>query len=425
MQRRTFLALSGAILATPAFGQDSGADSMQNLSPAALADLDATMGKIVDAGQAPGAVWLVARGDDVHVGTAGTFGAGGAGAPMARDTIFRIASMSKPIGATAMMMLVEEGKVTLEEPVDRLLPELADRRVLTSLDAPLDSVVPAERPILVRDLLDFTLGFGLQFDPNLPIQKAIDENQLVNGPPIPQTPLDPDEWMRRLGTLPWMAQPGATWMYNTGSHIQSVLTRRASGQSLEAFLKERIFDPLGMGDTGFFVPAEKRHRFAPAYGINFETNETFIEDRPDGQWSAPPPFPTVAAGIVSTVDDYLVFARMLMNKGTHNGTRLLSEESVREMTRDQLTPEQKESAGLTPDFFDTLGWGYGMAVSTAPSPIAANAGRYGWDGGMGSSWANDPTSGLIGIMMTQSVAYYVAATPFTDFWGSANAAVSA
>jgi CubicO group peptidase (beta-lactamase class C family) len=222
-----------------------------------------------------------------------------------------------------------------------------------------------------------------------------------------------------------MAQPGATWIYNTGSHIQSVLIRRASGQPLEAFLKERMFDPLGMVDTAFFVPAEKRHRLPPAYGWKQDTNEPFIEDRPDGQWSAPPPFPTVAAGIASTVDDYLAFARMLMNKGVHNGTRLLSEASVTEMTRDQLTAEQKAGAGLGPGFFDKRGWGYGVAVSTAPSPIAMNAGRYGWDGGYGSSWANDPTTGLIGMLMTQSAYYYVNASEFVDFWSGANAAVAA
>jgi CubicO group peptidase (beta-lactamase class C family) len=396
---------------------------MRSLAPAALADLDTTMGRIVDAGQVPGAVWLVARGDDVHVGAAGTFETGGAGALMARDTIFRVASMTKPVTATAVMMLVEDGKVDLDAPIETYLPELADRQVLTAIDAPLNSTVPAERPITVRDIMRFTMSFGIQFDPSLPIQQALIENRMTNDYPLPMTPHEPDEWLARFARLPLMAQPGTTWMYNTGSLLQGILIERVSGQSIEDFFQSRIFAPLGMVDSGFRVPEEKLHRLPAYYSMNFETGEVFIEDPAAGAWSRPTPFPSTAGGMVSTVDDFLAFARMLMNNGAHNGAQLLSPKSVAEMTRDQLTPEQKEGAGLTPDFFDTLGWGYGMAVYTASSPVAANAGRYGWDGGMGSSWANDPTSGLIGIMMTQSAGYYVAATPFTDFWGAANAAL--
>lgn len=398
---------------------------MRSLSPEGLAELDAAMSKVVADGKVPGITWLLARDDEVAFGVSGTFEAGGTGAPMARDTIFRIASMTKPVTATAVMMLVEEGRIDLEAPIETYLPELADRQVLTAIDAPLDSTVPAERPITVRDIMRFTMGFGIQFDPSLPIQQALIEKRMTNDYPLPMTPHEPDEWLREFATLPLMAQPGTTWMYNTGSLLQGILIERLSGQSIEDFFQSRILAPLGMVDSGFFVPEEKLHRLPPYYSMNFETGETFIEDPADGAWSKPTPFPSTAGGMVSTVDDFLAFARMLMNDGVHNGTQLISPKSVAEMTRDQLTPEQKAGAGLTPDFFDTRGWGYGMAVSTAPSPIAANAGRYGWDGGMGTSWANDPTSGLIGIMMTQSAGYYVAATPFTDFWGAANAAVSA
>jgi CubicO group peptidase (beta-lactamase class C family) len=421
MDRRDFLALSATFtlsvpLATKAL-------SMENFESNALAALDAAMQKQVADGKVPGITWLLAKGGDVAFGAAGTFEFGGGGALMARDTIFRIASMSKPVGATAVMMLVEDGKVDLAADVETYLPELANRRVLTALDAPLDSTVPAERPIKVRDLLTFTMGFGIQFDPTLPIQQAITELKLANDYPLPPTPHTPDEWLDRFATLPLMAQPGSTWMYNTGSILQTVLIQRVSGQPADAFIQERVLDPLGMVDTGFWVPEEKLHRLPPYYGMNWETMEVRLEDPADGMWSKPPAFPSVAGGMVSTVDDFLAFARMLMNKGAHNGTQLLKPETVAEMTRDQLTPEQKKGAGFTPDFFDALGWGYGMGVSTAPSAIADNVGRYGWDGGFGLSWANDPVSGLIGMMMTQNSGFYAAA-PFADFWVPANAALA-
>jgi CubicO group peptidase (beta-lactamase class C family) len=421
MDRRDFLALSATFtlsvpLATKAL-------SMENFESNALAALGAAMQKLVADGNVPGITWLLAKGGDVTFGAAGTFEFGGGGALVARDTIFRIASMSKPVGATAVMMLVEDGKVDLAADVETYLPELANRRVLTALDAPLDSTVPAERPIKVRDLLTFTMGFGIQFDPTLPIQQAITELKLANDYPLPPTPHTPDEWLDRFATLPLMAQPGSTWMYNTGSILQTVLIQRVSGQPADAFIQERVLDPLGMVDTGFWVPEEKLHRLPPYYGMNWETMEVRLEDPADGMWSKPPAFPSVAGGMVSTVDDFLAFARMLMNKGAHNGTQLLKPETVAEMTRDQLTPEQKKGAGFTPDFFDALGWGYGMGVSTAPSAIADNVGRYGWDGGFGLSWANDPVSGLIGMMMTQNSGFYAAA-PFADFWVPANAALA-
>src|SRR5947207_9705448 len=205
------------------------------------------MARHVERGDLPGLVTLVSRRGEVHVDAIGTLAVGGS-EPMRHDTIFRISSMTKPVTAAATMILVEECRLRLDERVDRLLPELSDRRVLKRLDGPLHDTVPADRPITVRDLLTFRLGYGLVMVPpgTHPIADAMSDQLLGQGPPDPSTPPAHDEWIRRLGTLPLVHQPGARWMYNTGSDVLGVLIARASGQPFEAFLRERIFEPLGM-----------------------------------------------------------------------------------------------------------------------------------------------------------------------------------
>src|SRR6266699_2275595 len=229
--------------------------STAGLSRARLSRMHDVMAGYVERGEVPGLVTLVSRRGEVHIDAIGTRAIAD-GTPMRRDTIFRISSMTKPITAVATMILVEECKVRLDEPVDRWLPELAERQVLKRLDGPLDDTVPANRSITVRDLLTFRMGFGQMMAPPdaYPILKAANEQQIGMGPPSPSQMPAPDEWMRRLGTLPLMHQPGERWMYNTGSDVLGVLIARASGQQLEAFLRERIFEPLGMKDTGFSVP---------------------------------------------------------------------------------------------------------------------------------------------------------------------------
>src|SRR5271167_1106825 len=194
------------------------------------------MARYVERGEVPGIVTLVSRRDEVHVDAIGTKVVGGSD-PIRRETIFRIASMTKPITAAAAMILAEECKLRLDDPVDRLLPELADRKVLQRLDGPLDETVQAERPITVRDLLTFRMGFGIVMAPpgTYPIQRAVSELQLFQGPPQPQTPPGPDEWIRRFGPLPLMHQPGEKWMYHTGSDLLGVLIARASGRPFERF----------------------------------------------------------------------------------------------------------------------------------------------------------------------------------------------
>jgi CubicO group peptidase (beta-lactamase class C family) len=386
------------------------------LSKARLRRMHDVMAGHVERGQVPGLVTLVGRRGEVHVDVIGAKAAGG-GDPMRRDTIFRITSMTKPITAAAAMILVEECRLRLDEPVDRLLPELADRKVLRRLDGPLDDTVPANRPITVRDLLTFRMGFGAIMEPAdvHPIQKAVSEHQLMPGPPKPRTPHVPDEWMRRLGTLPLLHQPGERWLYNTGSHVLGVLIARAAGQPLETFFRERIFEPLGMRDTSFTVPASKLDRLATSYWVDGELHDGVV----DSQWSRPPAFPDGAAGLVSTVDDYFAFGQMMLNKGKHGNERILSRPSVEAMTSDQLTPEQKAASDSFPGFFDNRGWGFGMSIVTRRDDVAAVPGRFGWDGGYGTSWSSDPTEDLVGILMTQRAAFPTSSEVYLDFWTSA------
>ena len=399
--------------------------SAGGLSRARLARMHEVMAGYVARGEVPGLVTLVSRRGEVQVDVIGTKAAGG-NDPMRRDTIFRITSMTKPITAAAAMILVEECKLRLDEPVDRLLPELADRKVLKRLDGPLDETVPARRPITVRDLLTFRMGFGTITQPSsdYPIQKAVNERQLMMGPPKPRTPHGPDEWMRRFGTLPLLHQPGEQWMYNTGSHVLGVLIARAAGQPLETFLRERLFEPLGMKDTGFTVPAAKLDRLATSYWASAETGALELHDGvQDSQWSRPPAFPDAGAGLVSTIDDYLAFGQMMLDQGKHGSLRILSRPSVEAMTTDQLTPGQKAASGFFPGFWDSRGWGFGLEVITRRDDLASVPGRFGWAGGYGTTWASDPREQMVAILMTQRAAFPPSSWVYLDFWSSAYAAI--
>ncbi len=395
------------------------------LSRARLGRMHDVMAGYVERGEVPGIVTLVSRRGEVHVDVTGTKAAGG-GDPVRRDTIFRISSMTKPLTAAATMILVEECKLRLEEPVDRLLPELSGRRVLKRIDGPLDDTVPANRPITVRDLLTFRMGFGQMLAPPdaYPVLKAASELQIGMGPPAPSAMPAPDEWIRRLGTLPLMHQPGEKWMYHTGSDVLGVLLARASGQPLETLLRERLFEPLGMADTSFSVPAAKLDRLATSYGSDPETGALELWDEAEGgQWSRPPAFPSGGGGLVSTIDDYLAFGQMLLRKGRHGGERLLSRPSVEAMTTDQLTPGQKAVSGFVPGYFDSRGWGFGMSVVTRRDDVAAVPGRFGWDGGLGTSWASDPVEDVVAILMTQRSGFPPASGVYLDFWASAYQAI--
>lgn len=366
------------------------------LSPSRLDRLRDVLLGHVEAGGVPGLVSVVARRGEVRIEAMGSSAAGG-GRPVQPDTIFRISSMTKPVTAVAALILLEECVLRLDDPVDDLLPELAGRRVLRRIDGPLDDTVPANRPVTVRDLLTFRMGFGAYFGP-CPVSDAAAALGLGVGPPRPSLPPEPDEWMQRLATLPLMAQPGERWLYHTGADVLGVLVTRASGQSFPAFLRERIFDPLGMRDTGFAVPAAVLGRFTTACATDPETGVPRVYDEPDGEWSTMPAFPSGGAGLVSSAGDYLAFAEMLLR----GGAPLLGRPSVQTMTTDHLTPAQKAVSGFFPDDFDARGFGFCVGVVTRHDDPSAPVGQYGWDGGLGSIWRNDPAEQMVTVLLTNA-----------------------
>lgn len=394
-----------------------------NLSKARLGRLHDTLAGYVERGEIPGLVALVSRRGETHVYALGTASVGGD--PMRRDTIVRIASMTKPVTAAAAMVLVEECRLRLDDPVDGLLPELAGRRVLRRLGAALDDTVPAHRPVTVRDLLTYRMGFGSVPAPpgTYPIQAAIAEQRIGgDGPPTPAGTPGPDEWLRRLGTLPLMYQPGERWAYHTSGDVLGVLVARAAGQPFETFLRERIFEPLGMTDTAFSA-AGKLDRLATSYVFD-QTSRSLVvfDEAAGGQWGRPPAFPSGGGGLVSTADDYLAFCEMLRNKGRYGDARILSRPSVELMTADHLTSRQREEAALF--LGGNRGWGFGMSVYVARDDLAAVPGRYGWDGGLGTSGYVDPVEDLVGILLTQRAMDSPRHPPvFHDFWTSAYGAI--
>ncbi|WP_439495571.1 serine hydrolase domain-containing protein [Bosea sp. (in: a-proteobacteria)] len=372
--------------------------SDHRFSGTGLADMAAAMRGHVEAGAVAGIVTLVARGDDVHVDTSGLADLDSR-APMRRDTIIRIASMTKPILAVVALAMVEEGLIGLDDAVDRWLPELAEPEVLRSLDASLDDTVPAHRPISLRDLLTLRLGIGVVMEPpgRYPIQQAMDDAGVAPGPVNPV--VTPDEWMRQLGSLPLIHQPGAVWMYHTGFDVLAVLLARIAGKSLDEVMQERLLGPLGMVDTGFHVPPEKIGRLACAYTRDPQSGRlTLVDPAAGGAFASKQAFP---CELVSTADDVLAFARMLLARGRHGARTILSPEMVGEMTRDQITPEQKAVSPFFPGFWETTGWGFGLGIVTKPDELSAVPGRYGWEGGFGTGLNIDPQKDLVTIFLSQ------------------------
>jgi CubicO group peptidase (beta-lactamase class C family) len=369
-----------------------------------LQHLDDVLAGYAERGEVPGLTWLVARDGEVHVGWAGVQDHGGT-VPVDRRSIYRIASMTKPIAAVAAQTFVEDCTLRLDDPVDPWLPELADRRVMVDPTGSVENTVPARRSITLRDLLTFRLGWGLDFSAFAtgaaqPLLDAAAEIGLgAVGPPKPQSVLPRDEWLRLWGTLPLAYQPGERWLYNTGSDVLGALLERVAGKPLGDVLRDRVLEPLGMHDTGFSVPADQLDRFGACHA-DFGTGEAHVVfDARGDDWATEPEFASAAGGLVSTADDYLAFAELLHGRGTARGVRLLSAPMVELMTSDQLTAAQRATG---PAFDGSEGWGFGLGVQVTRN-ATTNVGTYAWTGGLGSSWCNDPVSGLTAILLTNQM----------------------
>ena len=380
---------------------------------------------LINRNELPGLVALLHRRGETHVHAMGHLSIE-RNNPVQRDTIFRIASLTKPVTAVAALMLIEDGVFRLEDSIDTWLPELANRRVLKSIDAQLDDTVPAQRAITVRDLLTLRMGLGsvMAMPDTYPIQTSIRKLRIGgDGPPQPLHSPSADEWLRNLSSLPLIAQPGSQWLYDVPIDVLGCLVARASGKSLAAFMRERIFEPLNMQDTAFYVPESKRYRLATSYTFDSESGafQVFDESR-NGGWNQAPRFESGGGGLVSTADDFLAFYSMLLNRGLHGKHRLLSEESIAQMATNQLTPAQRrDHCFLDP----CCGWGFGVAVNTKRDAFGGSVGRYGWDGGLGTSAYIDPKLEFIGILLTQRM--MDSPEPpnyFVEFWQSAYATLN-
>jgi CubicO group peptidase (beta-lactamase class C family) len=352
-------------------------------------ELNALLVRHVEAGTVPGAV-AVRGGRDPGVVAVGA--ASIDGDPMREDAIMRIQSMTKAITAVAALRLVEAGRIGLDQSVEEWLPELADRRVLTSPAARLDEVVPALRPITLRHLLTLGSGYGMEFG-DTPLQKAMAQNGTEAG--TDPVALGADEWLARLAELPLAFQPGEGWRYHHSFAVLGMLLARLTGRPLGEHLADDLFEPLGMSDTAFWVPNEKLDRLPAAYRHG-EGGLEETEPAGGGFYAGLPPFDVSHSELVSTARDYHRFLRMLVQGGRVDGAPFISDVHLRLMTTDQVPAESKTPDSFFPGFWDGTGWGFGVGLETE----GPRRGRYGWSGGQGTNFYVDP-DGTIGILLTQ------------------------
>ena len=325
-----------------------------------------------------------------------------AGIPLERDTIFRIASMSKPVTSVSALMLLEEGAFALSDPIDRWFPELANRVVLRDPLGPLDYTQPAKRPITVLDLFTHRSGLASSLA-NIEGPIALAMKGLTSGLGL-RTPLGVDAWLKKLGELPLVYQPGARMNYGFSTDILGFLVARASGLSFPDFLQTRIFEPLGMTDTAFWVPPHKLERLSLNYATDWKSGQRVLDDHPrDSRWAVQPSVPSGAGGLVSTADDYQKFAGMLLNGGELDGVRLLSRKTIELMTTDFLTPEQRTQPFFGVDMWAGQGFGLGVWVvdNLAGMGTPSSIGQYGWGGAFGTNWFNDPEEDMVCLLLMQ------------------------
>jgi CubicO group peptidase (beta-lactamase class C family) len=320
---------------------------------------------------------------------------------MERDTLFRIASMTKPVTSAAILMLIEEDRLALDTPISLWLPELSAPRVLRDPAGPLDETDPAKAPLTVLDLLTHRAGFAYHFTAAGPLADAY--AAAFDGF---ETRMDGNAWLARIASLPLMFQPGSRWHYGIATDVLGVLIERVSGMSLGEFFRTRIFEPLGMRDTAFWVPDAQLNRLATAYGVEQGTRRRVVEDHPSAsRWANPHRFQSGGGGLVSTAQDYLQFAQLLLGRGRVGTTRLLSRRSVDLMRSNFLTRDQRRVSAFGHALWAGQGFGLGLSIVDDPAqqlPLGyRSTGSFGWPGAYGTSWFADPVEDLIGLMLIQ------------------------
>jgi CubicO group peptidase (beta-lactamase class C family) len=375
-----------------------GAQAPSGFKADALAQIPAALKGVVDQGMLSGVVTLIWRkGEVVQVNAIGQRDIA-KGLPMERDTLFRIASMSKPVTSVAVMMQVDEGKLKLDDPITKWIPELGGMVVLEDATGALDKTRPAPRDITVEDLMTHRAGLAYGFTSQGPIAYAHEEklgSALAN-------PLGPDEWLQKLGELPLSYPPGERFHYSHATDVLGFLAARIDGKPLGEVLKARIFGPLGMVDTAFWVPPEKRDRLAHLYEYGVDGK---LKDVSFPHADAPPAFEGGGGGLISSADDYLKFARMLLGRGELDGVRLLKPETVDLMLANRLTEEQRGHGFLGMPFWISQGFGLGVSMILDPQKHewmgAGGQGAFGWPGAFGTWWQADPANDMILILLIQ------------------------
>lgn len=368
-------------------------------SPERLKRLTSSMQGYVRRNEVAGLVSLVFRkGVLAHCDVSG-YQDKAAGMPMRRDSLFRIASMTKPVTSVAALILVEEGMLLLDDPIERWLPEFTNPQVLRHPDGPLDDTYPAARGITVRDLLLHRSGLAYPISATGPLSEALWQ---FNDEFLPVE--EPDAWMRKLGAIPLSFEPGARWHYGFSSDVLGILIGRVAGCAFQEFLRSRIFAPLGMHGTSFVVPPDKLERLTVGYVPGPEAGELAVHDHPEKRAWNRINFQSGGAGLVSTADDYMNFARMLLNNGRGDDRRILSRKSVELMTTNFLTSEERNTPFLgISGFWAAKGFGLGVSMvdNVAYLPTLGSAGQYGWPGVYGTSWFVDPKEQMASLLLTQ------------------------
>jgi CubicO group peptidase (beta-lactamase class C family) len=347
--------------------------------------------RFVDAEVVPGAVVGVLHDGQTTFAAAGV-PAVGAAQPLRVDAPVRISSNTKPLTAALTVALADDGVLDLHDPVERFVPELADRRVLRRLDGDASDTVPATREVTIDDLLTMRLGFGFVFESPCPVAERAAQAGLGLGPPDPSTPLTPDQWVTRFAEFPLLEQPGSVWRYDMAFAVLGVVLARAAGQPLDDLMRERLLEPLGMRATGFVAPPGQ----LPTCYAAGESGLTVFDEAANGRWTRRPAFPDARGGLVSTAADLLRFAEELLD--TQGG--VVEPRSATAMTSDHLSAEQRAHAPAQ-SFLRGAGWGYGLEVTSEEQLRAGAIRRYGWGGGLGTLWYTWPDHRCSVVLLTQ------------------------